>query len=107
MLPPIVQRECEDGSGPKTSPCRPVSSLSCSLITPGSQVTRRPGTSTSPMAVRYLDTSTMTALLTVSPDRLVPPPRTVTGARYREQAFIVSTTSSGVLGTTTPIGTWR
>src|SRR3954464_2865442 len=100
-LPPIVQRECDDGSGPNTRFCRPVNSFSCSLMTPVSQVTRRPGTSTSPIAVRYLEKSTITALLTVSPDRLVPPPRQVTGARYVEHAFIVSTTSSRVFGTMT------
>src|SRR4051794_16509200 len=107
MFPPIVQRECDDGSGPNTRFCSPVCSLSCSLMTPVWQVTRRPATSTSPMPVRYLEKSMITALLTVSPDRLVPPPRQVTGARYAEQAFIVCTTSSSVFGTTTPIGTCR
>src|SRR6185312_7853950 len=107
MLPPTVQRECDDGSGPNTRFFVPVCSLSCSLMTPVSQVIRFPATSTFPIPVRYLEKSMMTALFTVSPERLVPPPRQVTGARYFEQAFIVSTTSSRVFGTTTPIGTCR
>ena len=81
MLPPIVQRECEDGSGPNTRPCSPVTLLSCSLITPVSAVTRFAAGSTSSMPVRYFEKSMTTALLTVSPDRLVPPPRESTGAR--------------------------
>ena len=59
------------------------------------------------MRVRYLDTSITTAKLTVSPERLVPPPRTRIGAPNSRQAACVATTSSSVLGTTTPIGTWR
>jgi hypothetical protein len=61
MLPPITQRECVEGSGPKTSPCLPVCRFSSSLITPGSQVTSRRSGSISPMLVRYLEWSITTA----------------------------------------------
>src|SRR5690349_16843684 len=106
-LPPIVQRECDDGSGPKIRPVLPVCLFSCSLMTPGSAVTSCLFVSTSPIPVRYLEKSITTATLTVSPERLVPPPRLSTGAPYRWQASTVATTSSRVLGTTTPIGTCR
>ncbi len=59
------------------------------------------------MSVRYFEKSITTATLTVSPDRLVPPPRHSTGAWYAWQARTVCTTSSSVFGTTTPIGTCR
>ncbi len=107
MLPPMTHRECEEGSGPKTRSYFPVCRLSSSLMTPGSQVTSRLAGSISPMAVRYLEWSMTTASLTVSPDRLVPPPRLRTGAPKRWQILCTATTSSRVRGTTTPIGTWR
>ncbi len=61
MLPPMVHRECDDGSGPKTSPDRPVARFSSSLMTPGSAVTSRRSGSMSPMPVRYLELSMTTA----------------------------------------------
>jgi hypothetical protein len=81
MLPPMVHREWEDGSGPKTRPYLPVAWFNCSLITPGSAVTTLRAGSIFPIPVRYLEKSMTTATLTVSPERLVPPPRDSTGAR--------------------------
>src|SRR4051812_10093987 len=108
ILPPIVQRECVDGSGPKIRPaCSPVFRLTCSLIAPGWQRTVRRSESTSPIQVMYFDVSITTARLTVSPDRLVPPPRLTIGAPNSAHARCVATTSSTDLGTTTPSGTWR
>ncbi len=102
-LPPIVQRECDDGSGPKISPaCSPVLTLTCSLIAPGWQRTVRRSWSTSPIQVMYLEVSITTARLTVSPERLVPPPRLTIGAPNSAHARCVATMSSTVLGTTTP-----
>src|SRR6201988_1770844 len=75
-FPPIVQRECVEGSGPKTIPtCGPTLRLTCSLIAPGWQITLALSACASPIAVRYFETSITTAKLTVSPERLVPPPR--------------------------------
>ena len=79
-LPPMTQRECDDGSGPNTRLYRPVCRFSSSLITPVSQVTSRASGLISPIRVRYLEWSMTTAALTVSPDRLVPPPRFRIGA---------------------------
>jgi hypothetical protein len=45
--------------------------------------------------------------LTVSPERLVPPPRLTSGAPNSRQAAWVAATSSSVFGTTTPMGGWR
>src|SRR3954454_20236690 len=105
-LPPIVQRECEDGSGPKIRPaCCPVLRLTCSLIAPGWQRTVRCSRSTSPIALRYFELSITIARLTVSPDRLVPPPRLTIGAPKRAQARCVATTSCTDRGSTTPSGT--
>src|SRR4051795_6032188 len=107
-LPPIVQRECEEGSGPKMSPaCSPVLMFTRSLIAPGWQRTVRCSMSTSPIQDMYFDVSITTARLTVSPDRLVPPPRLTIGAPNSAHARCVATTSSAVLGSTTPSGTWR
>src|SRR5690348_7110962 len=100
MLPPIVQREWVDGSGPKISPaCSPVLTLPCSLIAPGWQRTVRVSRSTSPIHVRYLDVSMTIARLTVSPERLVPPPRLTIGAPNSAHARCVATTSSTDFGT--------
>src|SRR3954454_16467042 len=105
MLPPIVQRECVDGSGPKISPaCSPVFSLTFSLIAPGWQRTVRRALSTSPIHVMYFEVSMTIARLTVSPDRLVPPPRLTIGAPNCAHALWVATMSSAVFGTTTPRG---
>ena len=107
-LPPIVQRECDEGSGPKISPaCAPVLMLTCSLIAPGWQRTVRCARSTSPIQVMYFDVSITSARLTVSPERLVPPPRLTIGAPNCAHARWVATTSSTDFGTTTPNGTWR
>src|SRR5919205_4453062 len=102
-LPPIVQRECVDGSGPKISPaCAPVFSLTCSLIAPGWERTVRRARSTPPIHVRYFEQSMTIARLTVSPDRLVPPPRLTIGAPNSAHARWVAMTSSTGVGTTTP-----
>lgn len=61
MLPPMTHREWVEGSGPKIRPCSPVTLLSCSLITPGSQVTIRRSGSVSPTRVRYFEQSMTTA----------------------------------------------
>src|SRR3954470_20584736 len=108
MLPPIVQRECVDGSGPKISPaCSPVLTFTFSLIAPGWQRTVRCSRSPSPIQVRYFEPSITIARLTVSPDRLVPPPRLTIGAPNCAHARCAATTSSTDLGTTTPSGIWR
>jgi hypothetical protein len=56
---------------------------------------------------RYFDQSTTTATLQHWPARLVPPPRDSIGASCARHTSMVVTTSSIVLGTTTPMGTWR
>src|SRR5437764_467553 len=56
---------------------------------------------------RYFEQSMTSATLQHWPARLVPPPRMVMGAPKRRAAATDSTTSCGVRGTTTPIGTWR
>ena len=49
-----------------------------------------------------IDVSITTALFTVLPDRLVPPPRLTIGAPNSAQARCVATMSSAVFGSTTP-----
>ena len=48
-----------------------------------------------------------TAALQHWPARLVPPPRDSTGILRSAHAATVTTTSSTVRGTTTPMGSWR
>ena len=104
----MVQRSCVEGSGPKTRlACSPVFSLTCSLIAPGWQRTVPRSTPTSPIHVMYFDVSMTMARLTVSPERLVPPPRLTIGAPNSAHAAWVATMSSTVRGTTTPKGTCR
>ena len=80
-LPPIVQREWLDGSGPKTRPtCGPIARLTCSLTAPGWTLTVRRSASGAPMACMCLEVSMTIAQFVVSPERLVPPPRLTIGA---------------------------
>jgi hypothetical protein len=107
IIPPSVQWLWVAGSGPKVRPCRQACRRSVSSTQPGCTRARRlPGSSSSTRPTCF-DQSTTTATLQVCPARPVPPPRESTGAPWRRQAATVSTTSSTVRGTTTPIGTWR
>ena len=107
IMPPSVQRECVAGSGAKVSPCASAASRSASHTTPGSTRAIRSRGSTASTLSRYFEQSITTATLTVWPLSEVAPPRASTGTLLAEQRRRVSTMSSTLRGSTTPIGTCR
>ena len=107
IMPPSVQRLCVAGSGPKVSPCFSAAAFSASHTVPGWTSAVRPAGSTDTTLPMYLEKSSTTATLTHCPHCEVPPPRGSSGAPCSRQMRSAATTSSAVLGSTTPIGIWR
>ena len=107
IMPPSVQFMCVAGSGPNRRPVSASCRFRTSSTMPGCTTQVRASASTDSSSVQYLEKSSTTAVLVHWPARLVPPPRDRTGAPNSRATAIAATASSGVRGTTTPIGTWR
>ena len=103
-MPPMVQRDCVDGSTGKNSPCGFRLALSCDSTVPGSTVTVLVLVSRASVLRRYFVQSRTIARLTVWPHWLVPPPRGSTGTPASRAIASTAWTSAVLRGTTTPIG---
>nr|WP_246292529.1 hypothetical protein [Lentzea indica] len=107
IMPPIVQRLCDDGSGPKVSPCGATASRRSSSTTPGSTRAVRACGSTSRMRFMPRENSSTRPGPMALPAMLVPPPRAVTGTPSSRQARSAAETSSGERGKATARGATR
>ena len=103
-MPPMVQRECVEGSTGKNSCAEARAAFSVPSTMPGSTRAVRAAGSTCRTRLRCLEKSMTSARFTVCPHWLVPPPRASTGTPSARATAIAATTSSVLRGTTTPIG---
>src|SRR5882762_578451 len=107
IIPPIVQRLCEEGSGAKVSWWISARLRKASRTTPGCTRANFCAVSISRMRFMYFVKSSTTATLQHWPARLVPAPRGSTGAPNLRHAATVATTSWSSRGTTNPMVIWR
>ena len=106
-MPPMVQRECVDGSGPKRSPCARAFVWSEACTAPGSTRAVRLSGSSSSTRLRWWLVSTTMPVPTAFPAIDVPAPRMVTGTECSRATASVATISSTCRGLTTALGTTR
>src|SRR3954451_20307808 len=107
IIPPIVQRLCVLGSGPKRSPCGRAAACSAACTTPGSTTAVRASGSIDRTRDRCRLVSTTTPVPTALPAIEVPAPRAVSGTPSSRQTASAATISSGCRGRTTARGRTR
>lgn len=107
IIPPRVQRECVDGSGPKVRPYGRTASLSRSRTSPGWTTAVRAAGSTDTRAFMCRVRSRTTPTPVAWPAMEVPPPRGTTGTPASAHTRSAAATSSASRGATTPTGTRR
>ncbi len=107
IMPPRVQRECVDGSGPKASPYPRAASRSRSRTRPGWTTAVRASGSRDTRAFMCRVRSSTTPVPVAWPAMEVPPPRGTTGTPAPAQIRRAAATSSASRGQTTPTGTRR
>ena len=107
IAPPMVARECVDGSGPKRRPCGAAAAVIESRTVPGSTTAVCSSASTLSTRLRYRDRSSTTPVLSELPAIEVPPPRGTMGTPSFRQTSSAATISSACLGNATTAGTTR
>ena len=107
IAPPMLARECVEGSGPKRSPCPAAAAVMASRIAPGSTTAVRASGSTDRTRFRCREKSSTTPDPTEFPAMEVPPPRLVTGTPALRATSSAAAASSACLGKTTTLGTTR
>ncbi len=107
IMPPRVQREWVEGSGPKVSPYGRAASRSRSSTRPGWTTAVRASGSSDTRAFMCRVRSSTTPTPVACPAIDVPPPRGTTGTPASAQIRSAAATSCASRGATTPTGTRR
>ena len=107
IAPPMVARECVEGSGPKRSPCGAAAAVMSSSTVPGSTSAVCCSGSTATTRLRCFDRSSTRPADRALPAIEVPPPRVTIGAFSSRQTARAATISSALRGNATTSGTTR
>ncbi len=107
IIPPMVQRVCVEGSGPKRRPWAVAALWRVACTVPGSTVAVPASGSRDSTRLRWREVSTTMPVPTALPAIDVPAPRMVSGVPLSRATATVAASSSTERGRTTTCGTTR